>query len=146
MARNEKLEARIREALANTPNVEEKHMFRGTAFMVNGKLLVTAGNDELMFRFDPARHDTITQQDGCREMLRNGKPIKGYVYVHESSLKSKKDLDNWMRLALEYNKQAKAAKKQAKRWTFLKPHAHDKYRYGHLKKFSKTCAEFLKRP
>jgi TfoX/Sxy family transcriptional regulator of competence genes len=114
MARNEKLEARIREALVDVPNVEEKQMFRGTAFMVNGKLLVSAGNDELMFRFDPIQHHEIADRDGCREMLRNGKPIKGYAYVHESKLKTKKELDHWIRLALDYNKQAQAAKKKAK--------------------------------
>ncbi len=114
MARNEILEARIREALSGTPNVEEKQMFRGTAFMVNGKMMVSAGNDELMFRFDPKLHDEMAQQNGCREMLRNGKPIKGYVYVHESALQSGKELDRWMRLALAYNKQAKATKKKAK--------------------------------
>lgn len=114
MARNEKLEAKVREALAGVPNVAEKQMFRGTAFMVNGKLCVSAGDEELMFRFDPALHYQIADQDGCREMLRNGKPIKGYVYVHESKLKTKKDLHYWMHLALEYNKQAKATKKKAK--------------------------------
>lgn len=114
MARNEKLEARIREALAAMPNVEEKQMFRGTAFMVNGKMMVSAGNDELMFRFDPAMHDEIAAQDGCREMLHNGKPIKGYLYVHESNLKTNKELNHWMCLALDFNKHAKATKKKVK--------------------------------
>ena len=114
MARNEKLEARVREALADTPNVEEKQMFRGTAFMVNGKLCISAGDEELMFRFDPERNCEIAVQDGCREMLRNGKPIKGYIYVHTSKLQTKKALDYWLRLALDYNQQAKATKKKAK--------------------------------
>ncbi len=92
MARNEKLEAIVREALAGVPHVDEKQMFRGTAFMINGKFCISAGDAELMFRFDPARHSEIAQQEGCREMLRNGKPIKGYVYVHERNLKTKKHL------------------------------------------------------
>jgi TfoX/Sxy family transcriptional regulator of competence genes len=114
MARNEKLEATVREALAEVPHVEEKQMFRGTAFMINGKLCISAGDAELMFRFDPARHGELAQQDGCREMLRNGKPIKGYLYVHESGLKSKKDLNYWITLALDYNQYAKATRRKTK--------------------------------
>ena len=115
MARNEKLEARVRDALMDMPNVEEKQMFRGMAFMVNNKLCVSAGNEELMFRFDPVLHNEIAQQAGCREMLRNGKPIKGYVYVHESKLKTANDLNEWIGLALDYNKRARATKKKVKR-------------------------------
>lgn len=112
MARNEQLEKRVQEALAGIPNVEEKQMFRGTAFMVNGKLCVTAGDDELMFRFDPVLHKQLLQQQGCREMLRNDKPIKGYLYVHTSCLQTKKDLDRWITLALDFNGNAKASKKK----------------------------------
>lgn len=112
MARNEQLEKQVREALAGVATLEEKHMFRGTAFMVNGKLCVSAGDDELMFRFDPALHEELRQQPGCREMLRNEKPIKGYLYVHTSRLKTKKELDRWLTLALDFNGKAKATRKK----------------------------------
>lgn len=114
MARNEGLEMKVREALAGFPNVEEKQMFRGTAFMVNGKLCISAGDDELLFRIDPKLHDDVLEKEGCREMLRNDKPIKGYVYVHESKLQSEKELDQWLSLALDFNKAAKATKKKTR--------------------------------
>lgn len=114
MARNEQLEDKIREALIEIPNVEEKQMFGGTAFMVAEKLCIAAGDDELMFRIDPALHEEAVQQS-CREMLRNGKAIKGYVYVHEENLKTDKQLNYWIGLALEYNRRAKPAIKKAKR-------------------------------
>src|SRR5215203_3351208 len=98
MARNEKLEANVREALAGVPNVGEMKMFRGVAFVVDGKLCVSAGDNEYMFRIDPALHETAAEKEGCREMLRKGKPIKGYVYVNEAVLKSKKDFDYWISL------------------------------------------------
>jgi hypothetical protein len=46
-------------ALAGLLHVVEKQMFRGTAFMVNGKLCVSAGDNELMFRFEPALHESL---------------------------------------------------------------------------------------
>jgi TfoX/Sxy family transcriptional regulator of competence genes len=109
VARNEKLEARIRSALEGVTNMAEMKMFRGMALMVNDKLCISAGDEELMFRFDPLLHDELRKQQGCREMLRNGKAIKGYLYVHESVLKTKKDLDRWVTLSLDYNKSIKAA-------------------------------------
>ena len=53
MAYNEKLTARIREALAHLPKVEEKRMFRGVTFMVDDKMCITAGDNKIMCRIDP---------------------------------------------------------------------------------------------
>jgi len=39
---NTELTERLRAALTGLPRVEEKRMFGGTAFMVNGKLCITA--------------------------------------------------------------------------------------------------------
>ena len=112
MARNEALETKVREALAGVLHLEEKQMFRGTAFMVNGKLCISDGDEELMFRIDPALHEEAVEK-GYREMLRNGKAIKGYVYVHQEALKTTKDLEYWIGLSLDYNKRAKATKKKS---------------------------------
>ena len=50
MAINEQLTIKIRQAFANTAEVEEKKMFSGIAFMVNGKLCVTVGKNRIMCR------------------------------------------------------------------------------------------------
>jgi len=44
---NEKLNDRIREAMANLPKVEEKYMFGGTCYMLNGKMCVGVVKDEM---------------------------------------------------------------------------------------------------
>jgi hypothetical protein len=44
-----------------------------------------------------------------------GRQYKGYVYVNEEVIKSKKDFDYWIALALDYNKRAKAAPKKKKK-------------------------------
>ena len=113
MAYNEKIAARIREALMEVPNVEEKKMFRGLTFMVDGKMCISAsGPGEIMCRFDPALQESIVEKNGVREMIMKGKIMKGYVYVHESALNTKKALDFWINIALEFNKRAKASKKR----------------------------------
>jgi TfoX/Sxy family transcriptional regulator of competence genes len=114
MAYNEKLTNRVREALADVKKVEEKKMFSGITFMVDGKMCISVGDDRIMCRIDPAIHEEAIQKKGCRTMEMKGKEYKGYVYVNEESLKTKKDLDYWTGLALDFNKKAKASKKTRK--------------------------------
>ena len=87
-------------------------MFRGMCFMVNGKMCVCVSEDEIMCRIDPAIFEETLERDGCRAMIHNGKTMKGFVFVSEDVLKSKKNLDYWLDLALAYNKTAKAARKK----------------------------------
>ena len=114
MAYNEKLTARIREALAHLPNVAEKRMFRGVTFMVNDKMCITAGDNKIMCRIDPSIHEEALKRKGCEAVKMKGREYKGYVYVSEEGIKTKKDLDYWIRLALEFNKLAKSSKKKKK--------------------------------
>ncbi len=112
MAYNEKLTNRVRESLARIPQVEEKRMFRGITFMVNGKMCVSAGDDELMVRIDPQLHEEAIKRKGARTMVMKGREYRGYVYVKEGAIKSKKDFDYWIGLALDFNKKAKGSKKK----------------------------------
>jgi TfoX/Sxy family transcriptional regulator of competence genes len=112
MAYNEKLANRIREALARLPKVEEKKMFGGLAFMVDNKMCITAGADRIMCRIDPALHEEVIKGKGCRSVVMRGREYKGYVHINEDAIKTKKDFDYWIELALDFNKIAKASKKK----------------------------------
>jgi TfoX/Sxy family transcriptional regulator of competence genes len=111
MAYNEKLADRVREALADIPNVEEKKMFRGVTFMVNDKMCVSVSGDELMLRLDPELTEQLTEENGTRQMVHGGKHMKGFIYISEERFRNKKDFDHWIKLALEFNPKAKASKK-----------------------------------
>ena len=113
MAYNEKLAGRIREALAHLPDVEEKKMFSGIAFMVDEKLCIAVRNDNIMLRIDPALHDELIEQPGCSAMIMKGKDLDGYVVVDESVLGTKKQLNYWIQFALDYNPRATASKKKS---------------------------------
>lgn len=112
MPYSEKLAGRIREALAEVPKVEEKKMFRGLAFLVNGKMCVNVSGEELMCRFDPALQDELAEKNGFRTMVMKGKVYKGYGYISQDAIKSKKDFTYWINLCLEFNSKAKASKKK----------------------------------
>jgi TfoX/Sxy family transcriptional regulator of competence genes len=113
MAYNEKLADRIREMIAvSHKKVEEKRMFGGLCFMVNDKMCVGVEKERLMVRIDPAKYDEVMEKEGCKPMDFTGKVMKGFVFVDIDALNTKKKLEFWMDLALEYNKTAKASKKK----------------------------------
>lgn len=114
MAYNEKLTNRVRSALAHLQQIEEKKMFGGVAFMVNGKLCIGAGDDEIMCRIDPALHDAAIAKKGCRTMEMKGRKLKGYVLISEEGMKTKEDFDYLIGLALDFNERAKATSKKKK--------------------------------
>lgn len=111
MAYNEKLANRIRKALAHLPKVEEKKMFGGVAFMVNGKMCITVGEDRIMCRIDPANHEEALRNKDIQTVKMSGREYRGFVHVYENAIKTKKNFDYWIELALEFNKIAKAARK-----------------------------------
>ncbi len=107
MPRDDALITRVRAALAHAPRVEEKRMFGGTTFMVNGKMCVSVGKNRIMCRIDPALHDAALERKGCRTVVMRGRQYRGYVHVDAAALATKRDLDYWVGLALDYNTRAR---------------------------------------
>lgn len=112
MAYNEQLTHRIREALVNQPKVEEKRMFRGVTFMVNGKMCISAGDTRIMCRIDPARHQEALTKKGCSTVKMKGRDYVGFVYVDEEGFTAAKDFAYWIGLCLDFNSKAKASPKR----------------------------------
>ena len=115
MAYNEKLADRVREALAYLSDVEEKKMFRGVCFMVNGKMCICVSDDELMCRIGPDVQEEALEKNGTRAMIMRGKLLKDYVYVDANVLRSKTEFDYWVNNSLAFNKYAKASKPEPKK-------------------------------
>ena len=112
MAFNEELVNKVRELLVDQMDVEEKHMFGGMCFMVNGKMCLGVIKDELMCRINPSLDETLRESTNCRPMDFTGKSMKGFVFVGLENLRSLKDLKHWVQLCLDFNVLAKASKKK----------------------------------
>lgn len=112
MAYNQTLANRIREQLQDLDAIEEREMMGGLCFMLNDKMCVGIIKDELMCRLDPALYEEALEKTGCHEMDFTGKPMKGWVLIEESGMKTVADLNYWIGLAVDYNKYAKSSKKK----------------------------------
>jgi TfoX/Sxy family transcriptional regulator of competence genes len=95
--------------------VEEKLMFGGVCYMVNGKMCVGVIKDEMMCRIDPDVFEDALERNDCRPMDFTGKSMKGFIYVNEDGIRAKKDFEYWINLCLDYNKKAKASPKKKKK-------------------------------
>ncbi|MBZ4188714.1 TfoX/Sxy family protein [Niabella beijingensis] len=114
MAYNDLLAQRMRQALTELPDVTEKKMFGGLAFMVNGKMCLTVGAGRIMCRIDPGIHDALIAREGCHTVVMKGRVYKGYVHVDEDRLHTPAALNYWISLALEFNKTITGAGKAKK--------------------------------
>jgi len=114
MAYDTALADRIRAYLGDLPglDIEEKEMFRGLTFMVNGKMCVSVSGDEMMVRFDPALQDRLAEEQGFRSMQMKNRLYKGYGYIDQNAIRTNKKFDYWMKLCLDFNPKAKSSKKR----------------------------------
>lgn len=65
-----------------------------------------------MVRLDPECYNEVMEKEGCRPMDFTGNVMKGYVFVDADTMGTKKKLEYWIKLALDYNKIAKSSKKK----------------------------------
>lgn len=95
------------------PDVEEKEMFRGVCFMVNGKMCVCVSGNELLCRIGAEQMEKSLENGNVRQMIMaRNRPSKDFVYVSEEGFRHQKDFDHWIKLALDFNPKAKASKKR----------------------------------
>ena len=73
MAYDEAVARRVREALAGTPDVVEKRMFGGIAFMVRGNMCCGVIGDRLMLRVGPKGYETALSRPHAKPMDFTGK-------------------------------------------------------------------------
>lgn len=113
MPHNAQLADRIRNYLSQFPDltIEEKKMFGGIAFMINGKMCINVSGQNLMCRFDPNLTEELSKRKGYLPMIMKGENLTGYCYVEPIGFENKADFEYWMLLCLDYNSKVKSAKK-----------------------------------
>lgn len=115
MSIGEKLAGRVRKVFTGRGvAVEEKRMMGGLCFMVDGKMCVGIDGNRLMVRLDPAIYEESLKQPGCVPMDFTGRPMRGFVFVNSDGTKSDRSLQYWIKLALDYNPQARSSKTKAR--------------------------------
>ncbi|MCW2516272.1 MAG: hypothetical protein JWR11_5314 [Mycobacterium sp.] len=105
MAYDEDLANRIRELIGTERGVDEKRMFGGLAFLINGNMSVAAsGRGGLMVRVPPDETATLVAREHVEPMVMAGRETKGWVRISAAGVTSKRQLRSWVTRGVEYAK------------------------------------------
>jgi hypothetical protein len=102
MAFDESLATRIRDALARKKGIEEKKMFGGVGFLLNGNMLVGVWKDSLIVRLGPDNYDDALLEPHVKELDITGRPMKGWVLVEPEGVKDDDPLSGWIQRAVKF--------------------------------------------
>jgi TfoX/Sxy family transcriptional regulator of competence genes len=112
MAYDEALAERIRDELGAQPDVTEKKMFGGLAFLVGGSMAVAAsGQGGLLVRVDPQKSDTLVAGGKARPMEMRGRQMYGWLRIDSDDVRTKRDLAKWIKLGTTYARSLPAKKR-----------------------------------
>ena len=115
MAFNEQLAQRVRRALSGKRWVDEKRMFGGLAFMLNGHMCCGVEKDRLMVRVAPDRYEALLRRPHARVMDFTGRPLRGFLFIEADGCKTDALLKRWLDEAIGFARSlpTKRAKRRA---------------------------------
>src|SRR5262245_25127929 len=96
MAFDETLAERLRQRLARRKNVEEKKMFGGVGFLLNGNMLVGVWKNSLIVRLGPDEGDEALKEPHVKEFDITGRAMKGWVLVEPDGFEDEDQLAVWI--------------------------------------------------
>ena len=102
MAFDEALAQRIRQRLARRKNVEEKKMFGGTCFLLNGNLLAGVWKDALIARLGPDEGEAALREPHVRGFDITGRPMRNWVLVEPEGVEDDEQLSAWIQRAVKF--------------------------------------------
>ncbi|MGQ4599226.1 TfoX/Sxy family protein [Nocardia sp. R6R-6] len=101
MAYDEELAERIRELIAPGPELTERKMFGGLAFLIGGNMAVAASRQGgLLVRVDPAEGERLVG-DGVEPMVMGGREMVGWLHVAVAA-EDDEILREWVERGLAY--------------------------------------------
>jgi hypothetical protein len=103
MAYDEVLAQRIRDLIGPDPELTEKKMFGGLAFLVRGHMAVSAsGQGGVMFRADPERTEELTASGPVTVAVMRGREMAGWLRVSAEDVATDDELSPWVEIGIAY--------------------------------------------
>ena len=97
MAYDEDLANRIREMIADEPDLTERRMFGGLAFLIGGHMSVSvSGKGGLLVRCEADETDALLKKPHTAPMVMSGRETQGWLRVEAEGVKTKRQLGTWV--------------------------------------------------
>ncbi len=104
MVYDAELAERIRRILASLKGLDEKKMFGGIAFLLNGNMCCGVVKDNLIIRVGRENYEKALAEPHTRQMDFTGRPLRGFIYVSPSGYLTDQDLTKWVTQAIAFTK------------------------------------------
>jgi hypothetical protein len=103
MAYDEVLAERIRGLIGPDPELTEKKMFGGLAFLIRGHMAISAsGQGGVLVRVTPERTDELVATTAATVAVMQGREMPGWLRVAADSVGTDDDLSPWVETGIAY--------------------------------------------
>ncbi len=103
MAYDEALADRVRGHLEGLPDLSEKKMFGGLAFLLAGRMAVAASREGgLLLRCDPTQTEELADQAGVTPFDMGRGAMTGWLHVEPSAVATERELERWVSVGVAY--------------------------------------------
>jgi TfoX/Sxy family transcriptional regulator of competence genes len=96
MAYDLKLAERIRRYLEREAKLEEKRMFGGVGYLVNGNMACGIHGDDLIVRVGPEKYQAALARPHTRPFDMTGRPMAGWIMVAPQGCARDGELNDWI--------------------------------------------------
>jgi len=103
MAYDQELAGRIRQLIGSDPEMTEKKMFGGLAFLVRGNMAIAASSEGgAMVRVDPAQSEVLVATTKATPMNMRSRDMPGWLRVSADDLRTDDQLAPWVEIGTGY--------------------------------------------
>ena len=103
MGYDEGLANRIRDLIGPDPELTEKKMFGGHAFLIRGHLAISAsGQGGVFLHCDPARTDELVATTKATIAVMRGREMQGWLRVAAEHVATDEELSPWVEIGIEH--------------------------------------------
>ena len=98
----ERIKGIIKSGLEPGVSFEEKRMFGGVAFLLNGNMACGVHKGALIVRVGPEGYEEELGKPFAKEFDITGRPMRGWVMVAQKGCESREELTRLVRLGLDF--------------------------------------------
>jgi hypothetical protein len=103
MAYDQDLAGRIRRLIGGDPDLTERNMFGGLAFLIGGNMtIVASGQGGAMIRVDPQQSDVLIATTNASLVEMRGRAMPGWLRVSSDDLRTHDQLSPWVERGVGY--------------------------------------------
>jgi hypothetical protein len=103
MGYDDVLASRIRDLIGPDPELTEKKMFGGLAFLIRGHMAISAsGQGGVLVHVGPERSDDLVATTAATVAVMQGREMQGWLRVGAGDLAADDDLSPWVEIGIAH--------------------------------------------